>query len=56
MGSSVTWIWTTNNFNSWFYIWYMDRNFNCTTSLTIGATFLYFFANYFVKDLVEEKI
>tara|TARA_B100000029_G_scaffold138063_1_gene133021 strand:- start:565 stop:1284 length:720 start_codon:yes stop_codon:yes gene_type:complete len=26
-----------------------------TTSLTIGATFLYLFANYFMKDLVEEK-
>ena len=23
--------------------------------LTVGATFLYFFANYFVKDLIEEK-
>ena len=25
------------------------------TGLTVGATLLYFFANYFVKDLIEEK-
>ena len=26
-----------------------------TASLTLGATILYLFANYFIKDLIEEK-
>jgi len=29
--------------------------FLALTGLTIGATFLYLFSNYFIKDLIEEK-
>ena len=33
----------------------MDGSFNCSFGLSIGATLLYIFANFFLKELIKEK-
>ena len=33
----------------------MDRHLIVVLGLSIGATFLYVFGNYFLKDLIREK-
>jgi uncharacterized membrane protein YdjX (TVP38/TMEM64 family) len=47
-GSPVALIWRI-------YFWKMDRNLIVVLGLSIGATFLYMFGNYFLKDLIREK-
>ena len=56
MGIPIFGIWISSCFTWWFYFWKMDRYHCCCFGfISIGATFLYIFGNFFLKDFIREK-
>jgi uncharacterized membrane protein YdjX (TVP38/TMEM64 family) len=55
VGVSIFRIWFTCCIDGWIYFWKWVGTLLVVLGLSVGATFIYLFGNYFLKELIREK-